>query len=237
MVDKIIVRGERCSGTNYLYSLIKTNFNVPICSELGWKHSYINTFNKNLVNHNTYLVIFIFRNPVDWVRSFYENPWHFEKKYATPKFKDITEFIQTKPKQIVKGLNEFKEFDRFTELYWERHPFTLKSPENICQIRNWKNENFLNASNILSNVEYIQYEKLIENPKIWLDWINEKYFNLDYIFMDVDYYKGDEKQGLYQKKVYEKLSKDNLDFLRDNLNWSIEEKIGYFKKNLEEYNK
>lgn len=232
-MEKIIVRGERCSGTNYLHSLIKSNLNIQLSDELGWKHSYINVFNKNLANSSNYLVIFIFRNPINWVQSFYKNPWHFEKKY----FKDITEFIKSKPKQIVRNLNEFKEFDETTELYWERNPFNLEIPKNICQLRNWKNKNFLNASNILSNVEYIQYENLYEDPKNYLDYINKKYFNIDYEFKNIEYYKGNENQGIYQKKNYDKLSEENLEFIISNLDWKLEERIGYFKNDIVKYNK
>jgi hypothetical protein len=85
MIEKILIRGERCSGTNYLYSLIEKNFNIELCSQLGWKHSYINIFNKNLHNHEKYLVIFIFRNPIDWIGSLYQKLWHFEKSIKKQK--------------------------------------------------------------------------------------------------------------------------------------------------------
>jgi hypothetical protein len=236
-MEKIIVRGERCSGTNYLHSLIKSNLNINLSDDLGWKHSYINTFNKKLANNPNYLVIFIFRNPINWIQSFYKNAWHFEKREYGDGFKDITEFIQSKPKQIVKGLNEFKDFDETTELYWERNPFNLEIPKNICQLRNWKNENFLKSSNLLSNVEYIQYEKLYDDPKNYLDYINQKYFNIDYKFKNVECYKGDEKQGFYQKNRYDRLSEENMEFIISNLDWKLEERIGYFKSDIYNYNK
>lgn len=234
MIKNIIIRGERCSGTNYLRCLINQNINIDVI-DLGWKHSYLNIFDKKLVNQNDYLVIFIFRNPVDWVKSLYNNPWHFEEKHK--KVKNIDKFIRYEQKQVIQGFSEFKEYDQNIELYWERHPFTLEKPKNICQLRNWKNENFLSSSNIFENVEYIKYEDLVVNPKMWIDYLNKKYFNLEYNFNSVDYYKGDKKQGLFNKNVYDKLSVENIEFIRDNLDWSIEEKIGYFEYNLEKYNK
>jgi hypothetical protein len=234
MIKNIIIRGERCSGTNYLRCLINQNINIDVI-DLGWKHSYLNIFDKKLVSQNDYLVIFIFRNPVDWVKSLYNNTWHFEKKHK--KVKNIDKFIRYEQKQVIRGLSEFKEYDPNIELYWERHPFTLEKPKNICQLRNWKNENFLSCSNIFENVEYIKYEDLVVDPKMWIDYLNKKYFNLEYNFNNVDYYKGDKKQGLFNKNVYDKLSVENIEFIRDNLDWSIEEKIGYFEYNLEKYNK
>ena len=38
MISKVQIYGERCSGTNYLESLIKLNFNVEITWLYGWKH-------------------------------------------------------------------------------------------------------------------------------------------------------------------------------------------------------
>lgn len=235
MIEKILVRGERCSGTNYLYRLIEKNFNINLCSELGWKHSYINIFNKNLHNHQKYLVIFIFRNPIDWIGSLYEKLWHFEKQIKNQKYANISEFIVSEPKQLIKGLNELKDFNEENELYWERHPFTLKRAKNICELRNWKNENYLSSNNIFTNVEFIQYEKLYENPNQYLDFINEKYLKQRYVFENVMSYKGLEKKGNYFPKKYEKLTKSDIIFIEQNLDWELENKIGYEKKIIENY--
>ena len=75
MIERIIVKGERCSGTNYLSSLIQTNFkNVLLSNELGWKHSYLNIFNENLYKREELLVLIIFRNPYEWLNSLYQQP-------------------------------------------------------------------------------------------------------------------------------------------------------------------
>ena len=80
MISKILVRGERCTGTNYLYRLIEKNLkSVTLCSDLGWKHSYINVFNNNLYNQKEFLTIFCFRNTIDWIGSMYYHQWHFDK--------------------------------------------------------------------------------------------------------------------------------------------------------------
>jgi|694.fasta_scaffold00928_87 hypothetical protein len=235
MIEKILIRGERCSGTNYLYSLIEKNFNIELCSQLGWKHSYINIFNKNLHNHEKYLVIFIFRNPIDWIGSLYQKLWHFEKSIKKQKYENIGEFIISEPKQLIKGLNELKDFNEENELYWERNPFTLKRAENICELRNWKNENYLSSTNILSNVEFVKYEKLFENPRLFMDYINDKYIKQKYEFENVTTYKGLEKKGTYIPKQYEKLTEKDLIFIENNLDWELENKIGYKKTILENY--
>lgn len=88
-ISSIQIFGERCSGTNYLQSLINNNFlNVDLNFRYGWKHYpcwqnsawkkiYSPHFSKyylDLIDNEDYLFIFIVRNPYDWLQSFYTNP-------------------------------------------------------------------------------------------------------------------------------------------------------------------
>lgn len=234
MIKRILVRGERCTGTNYLFKLIENNFKtITLCSDLGWKHSYINVFNKNLYIQDEFLTIFMFRNPIDWIGSMYYHLWHFDKtKYPT-----ISSFIREEPKQIVQGLKELSErFTNDTELYWERHPFTYDKPNNICELRNWKNENFLATEKILDNVMFVSYEELYLNPKKIIKEINDKYVN-EFLgeFENVTCYKGLQKKGEYVPKKYEQISEEDFLFIKNNLNWKLENAIGYTEENVNYY--
>ena len=40
MLKKYTIYGERCSGTNYLESIININFDSNITWEYGWKHFF-----------------------------------------------------------------------------------------------------------------------------------------------------------------------------------------------------
>lgn len=230
-MEKIIIKGERCTGTNYMYKLIEKNFGNDYLMDLGWKHSYLNIFDPELHNSKNYLVIFIFRNPIDWISSFYNQAWHFD----TTQYSNISEFIKKEPVQINEGFTELSQFPKSNELFYERHPFTLDRPKNLCELRNWKNENFLNTSKILPNVMYVRYEDLYQDPKKILDDINGKYFNLTYNFENITTYKGVTNSNFLPKdtelnftpKKYEQLSNDDLNFVKNNINWTIEEKIGY----------
>ena len=124
------------------------------------------------------------------------------------------------------------QYDSYSELYWERNPYTLRIADNICQLRNWKNYNFLSSSNILSNVEFVIYEELIENPKNFIENINLKYFKQNILFKNVNYYKGIKDEGLYVKKKYPELCESDIEFLKNNLDWKIENKLGYFDYDL-----
>jgi len=226
MIKRIQVRGERCTGTNYLYRLIEKNFNtITLCSDLGWKHSYINVFNKNLYIQDEYLTIFIFRNPIDWIGSMYLHLWHFDRF----QYQNISSFIKKEPKQIIQGLGELcNKYPMKTELYWERHPFTYEKPRSICELRNWKNENFLSTTKILKNVMFINYEELYSNPIKIVNEINEKYVNEKLgDFNDVLEYKGLQQREKYIPKKYDLITEDDFDFIKNNLNIELESKIGY----------
>ena len=234
MISKILVRGERCTGTNYLYRLIEKNLkSVTLCSDLGWKHSYINVFNNNLYNQKEFLTIFCFRNTIDWIGSMYYHQWHFDKF----EYPNITSFIRKEPRQIINGLRELVEkYPIHTELYWERHPFTYDKPKNLCELRNWKNENFISSSKILRNVMYVKYETLYDNPQAIIKEINDNYLHQELgEFQNVLEYKGIEKKGIYIPKKYDIIHEEDYTFIKENLNWDLENKLGYTEKDLFEY--
>jgi len=221
---KVIIKGERCCGTNYLYELIKSNIDVHLCNDLGWKHSFINAFvNQNIFYVNNYLLIFIFRDPIDWINSLYKTKWCLEKNTYT----NISEFMRTQPKQRVQDIGHLEKLDPKTELYWERHPLTLRLADNICQLRNWKNLNFLSATNVFPNVEYIKYEELSKNPEKFISDLNQKYFNQNINFKNVIWYKGCKQHGEYKKKEYPAITNDDFIFIKKELDLEIENKIGY----------
>ena len=85
-ITKLFVIGERCSGTNYMNSLIMKNFEISAFS-LGHKHfppwyelsqEYYQGNPQYYTFENTedFLFVVIFRNAYDWVRSFNRTPWH-----------------------------------------------------------------------------------------------------------------------------------------------------------------
>tara|TARA_B110000027_G_C16122057_1_gene303744 strand:+ start:2092 stop:2340 length:249 start_codon:yes stop_codon:yes gene_type:complete len=62
-IQKITIYGERCSGTNYLETLLAKNFHdYKLTWKYGWKHFF---GHQNLENSDDTLFICIVRNPVD----------------------------------------------------------------------------------------------------------------------------------------------------------------------------
>lgn len=221
------VRGERCSGTTYLERLIDINLQLPYTADMGWKHSYLNLYALKREKIDMLLVVVIFRDPFDWMRSLYLQPHHFQNtcsgRWLEGKQPTFSDFIR----------NEVKLADDFgEEMFGDRHPVYLDHPKNILELRKWKIEAFLNLPKILKNVVYVRYEDLASDPKKIISEINEKYIKRDFEFKDwVFYKKADpgQEEVIYEKKKYFDISSEDYSFIVDNIDWELEAKIGYFK--------
>jgi hypothetical protein len=219
-IKSFCIKGERCSGTNYLQKIIETNLRIKYEDKLGWKHSYLNTFENNLRDQN-FLVLIIQRNVYDWLLSFHKNPHHLINFKQQQSFSD---FIRMSPVG----------YDNY-EMFYDRHPFTLDWPKNIIELRNWKNENYINHVKILDNTHYIKYEDLYKNPEKIISEINAKFLKKDFNFRDYSLYKQT-KDKFFEKK-YNRINEEDFEFILSNINWKLEEILGYSKEDfIKEHN-
>lgn len=215
------IKGERCSGTNYLQKLVETNLNVKYEQQpnTGWKHGYYSLFAYQRDSPDTFLTIVIFRNPFDWLRSVYHTPHHIVGasggcwiSYLKPTF---SEFIR----------NEVNQFHIDKILHRERHPLTFEKAKNFMELRKWKLQNFLNLKNILPNTYYTTYEELAQDPQKIISEINDRWFNIDFEFQNWTKYKKTDEE--YTKKDYLTISDEDRSFIIENLDWDLESKFGY----------
>lgn len=210
------IRGERCSGTNYLQQLVETNLQIPYKQDgVGWKHGFYNAnIRQSLVNLDTSLTLVIFRNPFDWVRSLYLNPHHFEGNIKSVWQKDIqptfSEFIRKEVRQDPPDV----------------HPLYLDRAKNIFELRKWKTEHFLNLKKVLKHVYYIKYEDLAENPNRIVKEINDKWLNKTYRFKDWNFYKYHTDRKYVPCDYFEIIDEDYR-FIVDSIDWQLESQIGY----------
>lgn len=217
-MNTVVIKGERCSGTNYLQKLIETNFTEVKCQHLlGWKHSYLNTFENSLHDSDEFLTIILFRNIYDWLKSLYSEPHHLYLDSSLKETKNLSfsEFIRTK----------FYQSNNSRELICERHPFTLEHPKDLFEIRKWKNQNFLNHQKVLKNVLYLKYEDLESNPEKVIDDINNRWLQKDYQFKNWIYYKDTDK--IYTKKKYLQILLEDVNYINESVDWTLENEIGY----------
>lgn len=231
-ISKFFVIGERCSGTNFLDALIKTNTQLikeplgdkhfPPWYQLGPEYYLGDSRYYNFADTDEWLILIIFRNPYDWLRSFYLEPWHVRKSMKKLSFPD---FIRSKWELDLK--------DQFLRIEVPRHLLLDKNPvnglpfENILALRTAKINDMLEIKNRASNVYYINYETVRDHPKEVLAEISSLYeVALLPKYAPVTTYKGNTKKKFVKKK-YGEIDERDRAFINANLDRVLEEQIGY----------
>ena len=218
--------GERCSGTNLLEYLICKNFNLKLTWDYGWKHFF--GF-KDLLAMNTEHCIFfvIYRDPYDWVESFFKTPHH-----VPPKISDnIKDFISSEWMSIY-DMNQHEKLHQ--EIMEDRN---IESPkeryENICEMRTVKSKYLLQTlPNQVENIFKIKYETLRDYPAIILTKISE-YFHLNMIQdipitpdFDARVYNNEKRIVIY-KKPHRRMNFETRAFLKRYFCPKTEKLLGY----------
>lgn len=212
-IQSFNIKGERCSGTNYLQKLVEINFDLPYMNRTGWKHGF---YNANIIQRNDLdaaLTLVIFRNPFDWVRSLYLRPHHFEGNINSTWQKDLqptfSEFIRREVRQDPPDV----------------HPLYLDRAKNIFELRKWKTQHFLSLEKVLKHVYYVKYEDLAKTPERIMEEINNKWLKKTYTFKDWQFYKYHDYK--YVPRTYFDISDEDYKFIVDNIDWELESKVGY----------
>lgn len=232
-ITKLFVISERCSGSNYINSLLLQNF--PLKEEhLGHKHFppwYQWPIEKYFGNPQYYtfegtedfLFIVIFRNPYDWVRSFHMSPWHAHpslRKIPFAQFIRSPWLIDPQDKTMVRqqSLHPGLDLNPFDEL-----PF-----QNVFALRTEKIKTMLTIKERAANVYFINYEVVRDHPQEVLREIGDLFLlqkNAEY--SPVIYKKGKPAEGEYKATQYPFLSVEDLLYINAQLNPEVEEAIGY----------
>ncbi len=243
VITHFTIFGERCSGTNYLEKLVKTNFGLTLTWEYGFKHctpfcsedSFEPGPSKNIkkcTNHILFLMIA--RNPYDWMRSLYRTPFHFANEVKQLPF---VQFIQTDKHTVWnEELDVYPSDHKYnqTHLLTGINPDTALPFENLCDLRNCKNKSYLNVKICVNNFEYINYDELSVNPEKYMNLLAET-FNLKYVksFTNIESYRG--VVGVdsipYKPKKYVTVNSTALTFINTNLEWPMEYRLGFKQLN------
>lgn len=157
-IQYIQIFGERCSGTNFLTKLIEKNLEVPLKFRYGWKHFpcwYDTPFENRisptqgrdyctLEGNENFLFIVIVRDPYDWLRSFFLQPFHVSHRVPRTRFYS---FIRSR---WYSG-DEDKAICGPAGIY-DRDPETNGYFNNILHLRSARIENFLKLMHKAENV-------------------------------------------------------------------------------------
>ena len=229
-IQKFVILGERCSGTNFLEEAISQNFDISYITEYGNKHFFC--CNNYTSDENT-IFIGIIRNPIYWLNSFSKELYHIpniNKPLTNFLFNEFYSVLDIQNAQ--KNMLDFNSFQN-SEIINPKDLNYLngKTYQNIFEMRKLKNYFLMNIMPYkVKNYILINYENLIYNYEDTLNNIQQK-FNLvkkNDTFIKIKKYK---KSDTYTYKQQRMITFDNnlLHIIWDNLDIEQENKLGYFK--------
>jgi hypothetical protein len=239
-IRKFTIYGERSSGTNFLEKSIKMNFNLEVTREFGSKHFFCFDDCCKQPNEDT-LFIGIIRNPVYWLNSFIQQPYHVPiqnrnvKGFLTNPFYSVHD--EKTPEPFILNGNVFfskKALAKNHEINMkDLNYITGKTYKNIFELRKCKNDYLMNIMPTkVKNYILINYEDLLYNYQQTLDTIKENFRLVSkqpfyiksrgYKQSNTHLYKG-QKSIIFSPQIFE--------FIWDNLDVEQEKQLGYFKGN------
>ena len=234
MIKHVQIFGERCSGTNYLKSLIEKNFTgVQITKAYGGKHWFIKGHHprgrtnrstdyeciRSLSDSDDTLFTIIYRNPFDWLRSLHTSPYH------AGNHSDLT-FSQF----IRKPWISF-ETTRMNPAWPKRDDdyYFIEEAQNILQLRTLKIRHLNTLEHVVSNVSFVNYEGLTSNNELLGNIADRFGIRLAGrpLVGETFYFGGGQTKVFAAPKQYPPISEEDLDFILESLDWDLERRIHY----------
>ena len=162
LAHKIQIFSERCSGSNFMESVLTTNHTgAEITWEYGWKHFFPEKEMKSDPGLN---VVVLARSPFRWLRSLHRQPWHVAPRLTGLSFSDFIrqewECVRNKDSCIKKTDPSWN-----TEMLFERHPKTGERFRNVLEMRIVKHQEWLKLSHLNPNFISVSYEEIAKSPK------------------------------------------------------------------------
>lgn len=213
--------------------LLKQNIQIEN-TPLGHKHFppwftlpqeewYGNRSQYTFENTEDYLFILIIRNPYDWIRSLHKQPWCAAEHLRNLEF---SEFIRSPWELNPLDPDIIRESIRNPLVNWD--PETRSPFSNIMKLRTAKLKNMFLIYQKVHNFYVIKYETVRDNPQEVSKEISSLFKvdrNLEY--HPVEWYKGDNRQGKYNKCEYAPISSEDLIFINHQLNEELKNQLGY----------
>lgn len=240
-INKFVIFGERCSGTNFLEEAITRNFNLQLSNDFGNKHFFCFNNFKN-INTNNILFIGIVRNPIHWLNSFYMKPYHVPVKNRELNRFLFSSFYSVKDEEQPKMCRTIKKdgsmifsFQKNSEDVFEINENDLNYKtgtfyKNIFELRKNKNEYLMKIIKTkVKNYILINYENLLYNYEETLNDIKQR-FDLEQSKQEYEHIKGYKKSTTDMFKGEKEITFDKNTILNiwKNLDMKQENSLGYF---------
>jgi hypothetical protein len=215
MIKNIVIKGERCSGTNYVQQLVLVNTVFEKCGhhltvqpsaglENVWKHGFYNETHVPFNNSET-LFLVIHRNLYDWLRSLYLIPWHL------PMRNSFHEFV-TQP--VCCDTCEYFFYELPEYINGQRYC------GNVIHLRYLKLRDWMKN---LRNYHLIDYDALIRKPDMIVDILQQHGVTTNTDFVNWSNYKDSTEP--YNRKEYFALTDEDMLYINVNMDNELEKML------------
>lgn len=227
-IKQYVLYGERHSGTKFLNNIFKKIFDLSSINDYGHKHFFGFIDNDKISAQKDTLFIGITRNPYDWIAAMNSLPHHVPT-HLTP----IYDHLLDEWYSIRQYNNIFNKpiytVDKSTkEIIEDKNFVTQQRYANILDMRANKMNYLINLfPSFAYNYVLISYESLIANIELYINTISVSY-GLKINNNNIRYSKIIQPPQRILPLSVEKT-------ITANLNWKIENQIGYAaRKHIEE---
>lgn len=217
-VGNFFLVSERASGSNFVESLL--GYNLLDISYVGPEHRH---FGRGGPYEANVLVIVLVRDPYDWLRSTWKNPWHSEmarlKDIDRARYPNFSDFLRVPWK-----------LDRHSEVVMSLEDRRLHEFPNVLEMRNSQMAKFWNIQRASNNSYYLQYEVVRNHPlEVLLEIcsIFEIACPEPSKYRPVIHYKGDHRQGHFRQVPYEPINSQDMALINNSLDWRMERNFDY----------
>ena len=284
-IETAQVRGLRASGTNYLDSLMTSNFpELRVVRTLfgaghedyGWKHGALGSEAREYVDgvylapnggyfvryedgeevyrvrqddpafvgqdaegdvyvrnriepvSDSALLVVVYRNPLKWLQSLHQQPHHAPAHYDL----SMSEFIHGPWQTCYTAPNADASPDPAERQKWidksKRLPeIIIEDEASVFMHRARSIMRFETLQDEVPNVVYVNYEQVRSKPHAFLGRLAMEFdIPMSYEYADTKTYKGNGNVP-YIEKPYEPLSKPDLLYIMQAIDWDVERHIGY----------
>lgn len=216
-IQRIQMFGERHSSTKYLASQLRRYFKIPVVTTFGHKHFF--TIEKILKQQHlldTTFFIAIVRNPYSWLSGMYNLPYHCN-------------IFNKKDKNIFLTSEWESKNDAGKIIHEDNHIFNKQKYKNIFELRSTKNI-FLKYSmpKLVPYYKFIKYEYFLQSN--YLQFLIHNIAN-QYNLSLKDSLRESRRLEVFTKgsrPIDTFYSKEILSLVNQNMDWCIENDIGYY---------
>jgi hypothetical protein len=225
------IYGERCSGTNFVETLLFQNFpDLTKGNSYPWeKHNFVNP---PFVRESMVAVV-VTRDAFDWIRSLHRSPHQVAYWYRNT---DFSGFLRHEWSGIFNGFlinGQGRLGIKGQELMYERHPDTGAAISNVVELRNLKMRSQLKVPNLYQNWIIARFEDVRDNPQTLVDTLTASFGctptkAFKPVEEDVSNFSlPSDRKGKGRERPYAEFSAEDRDFVLGGLNLQQEKKLGY----------